>query len=185
MKKIISILFTVLVCGSLLTSVVHAEKKAPVYADSLKDGSYSISVDSSSNMFRIVDCQLTVSNGKMNAVMTLSGTGYEKLFMGTGEKAAAASDEEYIYFTENAEGKYAYTVPVEALDKDIDCAAWSIKKQKWYDRTIVFESASLPDSAIKSGFNKLIIIIPAAAIVLIAAAVFTIRKIKRKTKNAD
>ncbi|MFQ7392380.1 MAG: hypothetical protein ACLRM9_03100 [Collinsella aerofaciens] len=29
---------------------------------------------------------------------------------------------------ENAEGKYTYDVPVDALDEDTACAAWSIKR---------------------------------------------------------
>ena len=44
---------------------------SPVYADSLKDGSYTVTVDSSSSMFRIVDCTLTVENGQMSAEMTM------------------------------------------------------------------------------------------------------------------
>ena len=48
---------------------------SPVYADSLRDGSYTVTVDSSSTMFRIVDCMLTVENGQMSAEMTMGGTG--------------------------------------------------------------------------------------------------------------
>ena len=44
---------------------------------------------------------------------------------------------------ENAEGKYTYDVPIEALDEDTACAAWSIRKEQWYDRTLVFESAGV------------------------------------------
>ena len=55
---------------------------APITADKVADGTYPITVDSSSNMFRIVDAQLIVENGSMHCVMTLSGTGYGKLFMG-------------------------------------------------------------------------------------------------------
>ena len=60
---------------------------APITADKVADGTYPITVDSSSNMFRIVDAQLIVENGSMHCVMTLSGTGYGKLFMGTGDEA--------------------------------------------------------------------------------------------------
>lgn len=59
---------------------------APITADKVADGTYPITVDSSSNMFRIVDAQLIVENGSMHCVMTLSGTGYGKLFMGTGDE---------------------------------------------------------------------------------------------------
>ena len=114
----------------------------------------------------------------MTADMTLSGTGYEKLYMGLGEDAKNAGEDDYIYFTENAEGQYVYTVPVKALDTDIDCAAFSIRKQEWYDRTLVFESASLPENAFASGVNPIMIAIPAA--LLCAAVVFALVRKKRK-----
>ena len=116
---------------------------APITADKVADGTYPITVDSSSNMFRIVDAQLIVENGSMHCVMTLSGTGYGKLFMGTGDEAAAANEADFIPYVENAEGKYTYDVPVDALDEDTACAAWSIRKEQWYDRTLVFESAGV------------------------------------------
>ena len=94
-------------------------------------------------MFKVVNCKLTVANGEMTAVMTLSGTGYGKLFMGTGEEAANADESAYIPFVEDAEGNYTYTVPVAALDTPIQCAAWSIKKSEWYDRDLVFKSDSI------------------------------------------
>ncbi len=114
----------------------------------VQDGTYSIEVSSSSSMFRIVKADLTVSGGEMQAVLTLSGTGYEKLFMGTGEEAAQAAEEEMIPYVEDADGAYTYTVPVETLDSDIACAAFSKRKQQWYDRTLVFQSASLPAEAL-------------------------------------
>lgn len=84
----------------------------------------------------------------MTAVLSLSGTGYEKLYMGTGEEALADTDDKYIYFVENAEGAYTYTVPVAALDQDTNVAAWSIRKQTWYDRVLVFQSSGLPADAL-------------------------------------
>lgn len=168
-------------CFMSFTVFAENGEKSPVYADKVNDGTYSIEVTSSSSMFKIVDCQLTVEDGEMTAVMTLSGTGYEKLYMGTGEEAESAPDDSCIYFAENPEGKYTYTVPVEALDKDIDCAAWSIKKQKWYDRTIVFESETLPDGAIKGGVNTVVIIVIAAAVVVVIVAVVIVRMKKKKT----
>ncbi len=120
-----------------------------ITADKLNDGTYDIEVTSSSNMFKVVGAKLTVADGGMSCVLTLSGTGYGKLFMGTGEAAAVADEASFIPYVEDAEGKYTYTVPVEALDKDTDCAAWSIKKEQWYDRVLVFESSSLPAGALK------------------------------------
>ena len=127
---------------------VVEEGMVPVYGKDIQDGTYSIEVESSSTMFKIADCQLTVEEDEMTAVMTLGGTGYLKLFMGTREEAVEASQEEYIPYVENEEGQYTYEVPVEALDMGIDCAAFSKNKEKWYDRTLVFKSASLPQDAL-------------------------------------
>ena len=44
-------------------SLVIPEDMTPVYADSLNDGEYSITVDSSSSMFTVTDCTLTVADG--------------------------------------------------------------------------------------------------------------------------
>lgn len=124
------------------------EQPQPIYGNQIKDGTYKIEVSSSSSMFRIIDAQLTVADGKMSAVLTLSGKGYEKLYMGTGEEALADTDDKFIYYVENEAGKYTYKVPVTALNQDINCAAWSIHKQKWYDRILVFQSALIPADAI-------------------------------------
>ena len=125
--------------------------KAAVTADMLKDGTYDIQVESSSSMFKITDCKLTVAEGKMTAVMTMSGHGYGKVFMGTEAEAAKAEEGAYIPDVPNEEGKNTFTVPVEALDVDVDCAAWSKKKEKWYDRTLVFMSDDLPAEAFAAG----------------------------------
>lgn len=121
---------------------------APLYANQIENGEYHIEVSSSSSMFRVVDAVLNVKDEEMSAVLTLSGTGYEKLYMGTGEEAAADTDDKCIYFVEDAEGMYTYEVPVEALNTEIDCAAWSIRKQEWYDRVLVFLSGGIPQDAI-------------------------------------
>lgn len=127
------------------------EDMVPVYADSLKDGVYSIDVDSSSSMFNITACELTVKDGEMTAVMTMGGTGYLYVYMGTGEEAASASAEDYISYVENENGEHTFTVPVEALDMGIDCTAFSKSKEKWYDRVLVFRSDALPQEAFAEG----------------------------------
>lgn len=109
----------------------------------LADGKYTIEVESSSSMFRVVNAVLNVEEGQMTAAMTLGGTGYQCLYMGTGEEAETADESEYYGFTEGADGAYTYTVPVEALDTELDCAAFSIRKQKWYDRVLIFHSETL------------------------------------------
>ncbi|SEH62319.1 hypothetical protein SAMN02910265_01816 [Ruminococcus flavefaciens] len=125
---------------------VGYEGMVAVEADKLKDGEYDINVDSSSSMFKITECKLTVADGKMTAKMTMSGSGYEYLFMGTGEDAAKASESDYINAEESGDA-VAFTVPVEALDKEIDCAAFSKRKEQWYDRKLVFRADSLSDEA--------------------------------------
>ena len=127
---------------------VGTEGMTPVFASELRDGVYQIQVDSSSSMFRIEACELTVNDGSMTADMKMGGTGYLKLYMGTGEEAAKAPEEKMIPFEETADGSHHFTVPVEALDKELDCAAFSKKKEKWYDRVLVFRADSLPADAL-------------------------------------
>ena len=67
--------------------------------------------------------------------------------MGTGEEALAAPDMDCIYHKENGRGEYTYTVPVKALNQEINCATWSIRGQKWDDWVLVAESAALPEEA--------------------------------------
>ena len=124
----------------------------PVYGTDLKDGVYDINVDSSSSMFKIVSCRLTVESGEMTAVMTMGGTGYLYVCMGTGEEAAAASEDAYIPFVEDGTGAHTYTVPVEALNSGVPCAAFSKNKEMWYDRTLVFRADALPMDAYADGF---------------------------------
>lgn len=130
---------------------VGEEGMEPVYASSLKDGTYTITVDSSSSMFNITACELTVADGNMTAVMTMGGTGYLKVYMGTGEAAAAADEADCIPFAETDAGEHTFTVPVEALDQKIACAAFSKNKEMWYDRTLVFRADSLPQEAFAEG----------------------------------
>ncbi|MGI6239812.1 MAG: hypothetical protein ACOYI5_09340 [Christensenellales bacterium] len=119
----------------------------PVYAHQLAEGTYAIQVRSSSSMFRVVDAQLTVAEGEMTCVLTMSGKGYGMLYMGTGEEALLDLEEMFIASVITEEGAVTFEVPVEALDMDIDCAAWSIRKERWYDRVLVFESIDIPAEA--------------------------------------
>lgn len=120
----------------------------PIYGRDVADGTYSVEVKSSSSMFRIVDARLTVNGEEMEAAITLSGQGYLKLFMGTGEEAAASDGTLFIGYTEGEDGLYTYTVPVEALNKALPCTAFSKRKEQWYDRLILFQASSLPEEAL-------------------------------------
>ena len=98
-------------------------------------------------MFKIADCTLTVSGGKMTAVLTINSSSYEALFPGTAEQAAQAEPSALIK-PEESDGACKFTLPVAALDQVIDCAALSRKKQLWYDRKLVFRADSLPEEAL-------------------------------------
>ena len=108
----------------------------------LTDGNYQVDVDTGNKMFKVTNCILSSEKGKMYAVITLSGTGYDYLYMGPAADAAEAAAKDYISYVADEAGKYTYKVPVESLDKGIAVAAHSIKNDKWYDRTLIFSSAS-------------------------------------------
>ena len=58
-------------------------------------------------------------------------------------------DGEGIPFAEADDGTYTFTIPVEALDQVIPCAAYSKNKDAWYPRNILFDAATLPEGALK------------------------------------
>lgn len=183
MKKFFPMIAAAAAVSSLCISAYAAEP--------ITDGTYNIDVESDSSMFKVVDCALTVSHGKLTASVTLSGTGYSKLFVGTGEQAAAADESAIIPYVENADGKYVYTFDIPKLDEPIEVAAFSTKKSEWYDRKLTFKSdkiitASAGDTASETvqskpesaesgnpstGVGTLTLAIPAAA-----AAVVFVRK---------
>ena len=126
-----------------------AEEMRPLYAKDIEDGTYDIEVDCNTSMFRVVKCKLIVENGEMQAVMTMSRQGFAKVYMGTGEEALADSEDNHIPAVLDGDGKKTFTVPVAALDKEIDCAALSAKKNTWYDHLLIFRSDGIPKDAIK------------------------------------
>ena len=116
----------------------------------LADGIYSTSAVTGAAMFKVVGTKLTVKNGKMTALITLSGIGYDYLYMGTGADAANHTDQWIKYkgtatYTLDGETKTGrtYEIPVAALDKPITVASHSESHKKWYDRTITFSSKDL------------------------------------------
>lgn len=119
----------------------------PVYASELKDGTYEVEMKSSSSMFKVDRCELRVENGEMRVVLYMTSQSYLYLYAGTAEEAAAASEDDYIPRVEETDGMGSFTLPVEALDTGVSCAAFSRKKEKWYDRTLLFRADSLPADA--------------------------------------
>ena len=108
----------------------------------VSDGSYKVNVTSSSSMFKVTNCVLISKNGNMTAKITLSGTGYDYLYVGTSVEAALADSSKWINYVEE-NGMYTYTIPVSLLDTGISVAAFSHRKQLWYDRTLTFASAGM------------------------------------------
>ena len=144
MKKLVSLMLAVLMLLSMCPAV--AENTAV-----LEDGKYHVAVESDSGMFKVVSCLLAVQDGAYTATVTLSGTGYDKLFVGTGEEAAAA--EKHIDFEEDINGAYTFTFPVEALDTPIAVAAHSVKKDSWYDRALTFKSEGAVQAMANGRYN--------------------------------
>ena len=127
---------------------VGVEGMEPVYGSDIVDGVYEVEVEVSSSMFPVEKAELTVKDGEMTAVLTMGVTGYLKLFMGTGREAAGSDVSAYIDFEVDENGKHTYTIPVEALDMPISCAAFSKNREKWYDRSVLFLAGSLPKEAV-------------------------------------
>lgn len=131
---------------------VVEEGMTPVYAESLQDGDWPVEVKSSSSMFRIESAVLHVENGAMTATMTMGGKGYLYVYPGTANEAAAAGEDGRIPYTKDENGAHTFTVPVEALDAAVPCAAFSKNKELWYERSLLFRADSLPAEAFKEGF---------------------------------
>ncbi len=131
---------------------VVTEGMVPVSGEELLDGDYAISVRSSSSMFVIEACTLTVKDGAMTAKMVMSGKGYTYVYPGTKEEAEAAAEKGFdtcVAYVEEADGAYSFTIPVTELNAAVPCAAFSKKKEAWYGRDLCFEAAGLPVEAYK------------------------------------
>ena len=115
------------------------------------DGVYTTTTSTGAEMFRVVETILTVKNGKMSAEITLSGTGYDYLYMGTAAEAAGNEsqwigfkdkEKSYIEDGEEKTGR-SYIIPISTLDTPIAMASHSVKRDRWYDRSITVSSKNL------------------------------------------
>ena len=129
---------------------VGVEGMEPIALTDVDPGTYDVEVESSSSMFKIEKASLQVDGEDGQLTLTLSGKAYPYLYAGTAKKAASLNDpEQYIAYTENADGKYQYTLPLKALDASFPCAAFSKNKEQWYDRNLLVRADSLPEGAVK------------------------------------
>ena len=119
----------------------------PIYGRDVADGTYDIQVDSSSPYFHIARATLTVSGGEMTARFTIPSMSYRYVYPGTRKEAANADPATWIEFEEE-DGQTTFTFPVPALNAEVDCAAYSKGRRRWYSRTLVFDAASLPKEAL-------------------------------------
>ena len=168
MKKILALLLALLMlcCAALAEDIpdtsriadqsemtdvedIVPEGMTPVTADMLSDGVYEgVVVESSSAMFKIVGCTLTVEEGQMTALLQMKSDAYTYMYPGTAQDAAQAPYEDLQMLQELDDG-YAFILPVDALNAGYTCAAFSARKQAWYPRTLLFRADSLPLEAWK------------------------------------
>ena len=120
----------------------------PVSGNMIKDGEYIVGTECSSSFFHIEEAKLTVKKGKMTALLTMSSSSYLLVYPGTAEEAAAAPYEDYIPSVE-IDTWDTFTIPVEALDAELDLAAYSKKKKKWYPRKILFHAADIAADSLR------------------------------------
>ncbi len=123
----------------------------PVYGSDVEDGEYIVSTECSSSFFRIEQAKLLVNDGQMTAVLTMSSSSYLLVYPGTAEEAAAAPLEDYIPSVE-IDTWDTFTVPVEALDAELNLAAYSKRKKKWYPRKILFHASDIPAGCLKFAY---------------------------------
>ena len=139
-------------------SAKPSEKPAPSEAPStepsentLADGTYTVETETNNRMFKVISTKLTVKNGKMEALIMLSGTGYDHLYLGYAEDVEANQDQwikwkdEIPYTTADGQEKTGrtYVIPVSALDQAIPVTVYSKTKKQWFERTITLKSEGM------------------------------------------
>lgn len=113
----------------------------------LQDGVYTTTVTSNAKMFKIEGCVITVSGESITADITMSGTGYDKLYVGKAADAEADLEngitENIIDYKTDENGKYVFTMPLFAFDEAIEVAAHAVKSGSWFDRELTFSKTDL------------------------------------------
>ncbi len=116
----------------------------PLLAKDIEEGSYEIETASSSSMFKIEKTVLYVKDNAMTADITLSGRGYSNVTMLSAADSEGLTSLEGTTAAVGKDGKYVFTLPVQSLNTELVCSAFSKKKQKWYERRVVFYSEKIP-----------------------------------------
>ena len=169
MKRLVSLILCMLMLSGLALSA-YAEGGAadasqmttmeevvepgmtPVYAADLVDGEYPVAFKCSSSMFRIESALLKVADGKLKVTLTMGSKSFLYVYPGSAEEAASMTEDAWTVPVILENGDMTFTIPVEALDAAVPCAAYSKNKELWYDRSLLFRADSLPMSAFREGF---------------------------------
>lgn len=133
--------------GNATVKEIGSYAMTPVPARQIPDGVYEVEVVTSSSFFRVEKTLLTVEDGEMSACMYMYSSSYSHVYPGTAEEAAGAAESEYIP-SEEKDYYATFTIPVKNLNEPLPCAAFSKKKQKWYDRNILVMASSLPEGVL-------------------------------------
>ena len=123
----------------------------PVSGNMIEDGEYVVGTECSSSFFRIEEARLTVKDGKMTVLLRMYSSSYPLVYPGTAEEAAAAEYEDYIPSVE-IDDYDTFTVPVEALDMELELAAFSKRKKAWYPRKILFHASDIPSDCLRFSY---------------------------------
>ena len=116
----------------------------PIPGEWVADGSYEVSVQSSSPFFRIVSATLEVDHGAMTLDFLIGSESYARVCLATAEEADGG---EWIE-ARKVPGGTRFTVAVPALDQPFQVAAYSVARERWYDRLLLVEASSLPEGAL-------------------------------------
>ena len=102
----------------------------------LKDGTYKVKATTDRKMFYLYPKKknpattiLVKKNGKMTATITLTGSGYDYVYMGTPKQAKKAGKKKWIKY-KKVNGYYTFKIPVSALDKKLPITPHSSKYEK-------------------------------------------------------
>lgn len=103
--------------------------------EALEDGEHSVTVETGNKMFKVVNTVVAKKNGKMTALITLSGTGYDYLYVGSAADAPEHEDQwikmrdTVSYQADGATKTGArFEIPVSALGTPFCIAAHSKKE---------------------------------------------------------
>lgn len=118
----------------------------------LTDGTYQVNAEAGGKMFRVTDCVMTVKNGQMTAAVTLSGHGYNRIYLGDVNNA---SDDEKNWILPDSllAEQYTFQIPVEKLDEVMTIAVHTTKSNKWDTRTLTFHSEGMTKIADSNNGN--------------------------------